>query len=310
MLAAELHKPVRKHFQRRHVDVLEIDDVWAADLIEMQEWYKENRGYRYMLNAIDIFTKFAYSIPLKDKMGATVLDAFKDIVKQSKRLPRHIWVDEGKEFYNIHMTEWLRENNIIRYSTHGEHKSAVVERFNRTLKAAMWKRFTAENTRTWIDMLNKLLHDYNNRFHSTIGMTPTQASMQKNAIKVLQNTIDKTRITPKAGITFKVGDKVRVSRLKGTFEHGYLPNWSEELFTVEKIKRTTPVTYIIKDSLGEIIQGSFYTEELQKSAQDVYRVEKVIRKKKINGVEHALVKWMGHSEKFNQWIPAADLKVV
>jgi len=136
-----------------------------------------------MLNVIDVFSKYAWSIPLKDKRGLTVVEAFKQIVKQSGRVPKHIWVDQGKEFYNKNMDAWLQENNIIRYSTHGEHKSAVVERFNRTLKEIMWKRFTAENTRKWIDMLGKLVHDYNNRRHSTIGMSPTKGSLKENEMK-------------------------------------------------------------------------------------------------------------------------------
>ena len=192
-LAEELHKPVRRKFERRHVDVFGIDDMWGCDLVEMQEWNYQNKGFRYMLNVIDVFSKYAWSIPLKDKKGLTVVQAFKQIVKQSGRIPKHIWVDKGKEFYNKNMDEWLQENNIIRYSTYGEHKSAVVERFNRTLKEIMWKRFTAENTRKWIDMLDKLLHDYNNRIHSTIGMTPVKASLKENEMKVLQNIINKDK---------------------------------------------------------------------------------------------------------------------
>ena len=133
-LAEELHKPVRRKFPRRHVDASGIDDIWGCDLVEMQEWSKKNKGYRYMLNVIDVFSKYAWSIPLKDKKGETATEAFKAIVKKSNRIPRKIWVDKGKEFYNKNMDEWLQENNIIRYSTYGEHKSVVVERFNRTLK--------------------------------------------------------------------------------------------------------------------------------------------------------------------------------
>ena len=84
-------------------------------MVEMQEWSKENKDYRYMLNVIDVFSKHAWSIPLKDKKGLTVLDGFKQIVKESDRIPKHIWVDEGKEFYNKNMDEWLKENNIMRY---------------------------------------------------------------------------------------------------------------------------------------------------------------------------------------------------
>ncbi len=273
----------------------------------MREWEKQNKGYKYMLNVIDVFSKYAWSIPMKNKTAETTLNAFKKIVKDSGRIPKHLWVDKGLEFYNKYMTEWLNENNIIRYSTYGEHKSVVVERFNRTLKEMMWKRFTAENTRNWSDILDGLIFKYNNKLHSTIGMSPVKASQKENKIKVLQNTLDKTKPNMKNKPKFKVGDKVRISRTKAIFEKGYLPNWSEELYVVDKVQKTLPESYKLKDTLGELIEGSFYQQELQKSNQEIYRVEKVIRKKKINGVEHGLVKWSGYNEKHNQWIPVKEL---
>src|SRR6478609_10914411 len=142
---------------------------------------------------------------------------------------------------------------INRYSTFGEHKSAVVERFNRTLKEKMWKRFTAENTRNWIDkpqsgsdevsMLDRLLNEYNTIFHRTIGMTPTKSSKIKNHEMI---THHKRVGKP----TFKVGDKVRISRIKGLFEKGYLPNWSEAVYEIHEVKQTSPVTYTLKDTVG------------------------------------------------------------
>ena len=307
-LAEELHKPIKRKFQRRHVDVFEIDDVWGADLVDMREWIKQNKGFKYMLNVIDVFSKYAWSIPMKDKTGKTTLEAFRKIAQDSRRIPKHLWVDRGLEFYNKDIDSWLKKNDIVRYSTYGEHKSVVVERFNRTLKEMMWKRFTAENTRKWIDMLDDLLKIYNNsRVHSTIGMTPENASLIKNKVKVFQNIINNTRLIPKAA-RFKVGDKVRISRTKALFEKGYLPNWSEELYIIDQIQKTIPVTYKLKDLLGDEIKGSFYNEELQKSTQEVYRVEKVIRKKKINGVEHALVKWSGYSDKHNSWLSVKELE--
>ena len=261
-----------------------------------------------MLNVIDVFSKYAWSIPMKNKTGLTTLEAFKKIVKECGRIPKHIWVDKGLEFYNKDVNNWLRENNIIMYSTYSEHKSCVVERFNRTLKEIMWKRFTAENTRTWINMLDSLMYKYNNRVHSTIGMTPVEAIQKEIYMETLQNTLDKTRSIPITKPKFKIGDKVRISRMKALFEKGYLPNWSEELYTVDKVQKTIPPTYKLKNVLGEEIEGSFYEKELQKSDQEVYRIEKVIRKKKIDGVEHALVKWSGYNEKHNQWIPVKELE--
>ncbi len=125
-------------------------------------------------------------------------------------------------------------------------------------------------------------------------------------MKVLLNTIDKTRVIPRRRARLKEEDKVRISRVKSTFEKGYLPNWSEQLYIVDKVQNTLPVTYKLKDLLDEEIEGSFYEEELQRSQQEVYRVEKVIRRKKINGVEHALVKWSGYNEKHNQWVPLKE----
>ena len=302
-----MHKPVKRKFQRRRVIAYDIDDVWSSDLVEMQEWSKENKGFRYMLNVVDVFSKYAWSVPMKDKTGITTVNAFKQIIEISKRKPQHIWVDKGKEFYNRHMDEWLNQNNIIRYSTFGEHKSAVVERFNRTLKEKMWKRFTAENTRNWIKMLDKLMATYNNTVHSTIKMTPVEASKRKNEDKV--RCIHYQAIKMDANKSkFNVGNKVRISRTKALFEKGYLPNWSEEIFEVIEVKHTSPYTYILKDIAGEVIAGSFYSDELQKTNQEIFRIEKVIRKKKINGIEHGLIKWLGYNNTFNEWKPLSEIE--
>lgn len=138
-------------------------------------------------------------------------------------------------------------------------------------------------------------------------MTPVEGSKPENAAIII--TRNKSRIIPYQKPKYTVGDKVRISRTKGIFEKGYLPNWSEEIFTIVQVLHTTPVTYKLQDTLGDLIEGSFYEQELQKTQQEIYRVEKVLQKKKINGVEHALVKWSGYSSKFNQWIPTSDLVI-
>ena len=270
----------------------------------MQAFAEKNNGYRYMLNVVDVLSKFAWSEPLKDKTAASTLNAFKKIISESNRIPKMLWVDQGKEFYNKTLDEWLKENNITRYSTFSEHKSCVVERFNRTLKSLMWKRFTALNTRKWIDMLPTLLNKYNNTKHSTIKMTPTEASMAKNEALLLAQQQEPS---PSNVTKFNLGEKVRISRIKGVFEQGYLPNWNEELFEIVRVKNTSPTTYVLKDANGKEIGGSFYNEELQKATQEVFRIEKIIRKKKINDIEHGLVKWLGHNDKFNSWEPMSEI---
>ena len=162
------------------------------------------------------------------------------------------------------MTAWLKAENITRYSTHGEHKSAVAERFNRTSKERMWHRFTAENTRNWIDMLDDLVSKYNHSYHETIRMRPIDASKIENESEVWENLFRDDEEAKKSS-KFRIGDTVRISRIKGIFEHGFLPNWTEQIYKIHKINKSTPVTYILKDLQDEIIEGGFYKEELQKN---------------------------------------------
>ena len=179
---------------------------------------------------------------MKDKKGETVLDAFKHIVKISKKTLAYIWGEEGKEFYNKDMTAWLKAENITRYSTQGEHKYAIAERFNRFLKKRMWRRFADGNARNWIDMLDVLLLKYSNSYHGAIRMRPIDASKVENESEVWENFFRDDEKAKKYS-KFKIGDTVRISRMQGIFEHGFLPNWSEQVYRVHAIK-PTPVTYL------------------------------------------------------------------
>ena len=138
-LSKELHAPAPKKFPRRHVFVDGIDDVWAMDLADMSEWKMVNDGNAWMMNIVDVFSRYAWSVPMANKTAAVVLHAFKSVIEASGRKPAKTWVDEGTEFYNKQMTKFIDANSITRYSTYGEHKSMFVERFNRTLKGRMWR---------------------------------------------------------------------------------------------------------------------------------------------------------------------------
>ena len=135
-LADELHKPIKRNFTGRRVLVNHVDEVWCSDLVEMQQFSKWNKGYRYLLMVLDVFSKYGWIIPLKDKKGETVSEAFKTILKEG-RTPGYLWVDKGKEYYNKHVKDLLEKNNIQMYSTENEEKSSVCERWNRTIKTKM-----------------------------------------------------------------------------------------------------------------------------------------------------------------------------
>ena len=194
------------------------------------------------------------------------------------------------------MKELLDKHKITLYSTENEEKSSVVERWNRTMKNKMWKVFTANNNTVYYDKLED------------IKMTHTEASNKQNqgtAYFNLYGNLKPLATKPK----YKIGDKVRISKYRRkTFDKGYTPNWTEEIFTVDKIQYTNPVTCKIKDLNNKEIKGSFYEPELLKADRDVFRIEKVIKrdyKKK-----QALVKWRGYSDDFNSWIPFKDLQSV
>ena len=182
ILSEELHKAKRKNYPRRKIIVNHIDEIFAADLVEMQKFAKLNKGYRYLITCIDIFSKYSWVIPLNDKRGITIKNAFKKIFKERK--PNFLWTDRGTEFYNKQVQDLLNENNIKLYSTNNsEIKSAVIERFNRTFKNMMYKKFTENNNTIFYNILDKLVNNYNNKYHSTIKMSPIEGCkklMKKN----------------------------------------------------------------------------------------------------------------------------------
>ena len=306
-LADELHKPIKRNFTRRRVLVNHVDEVWCSDLVEMQQFSKWNKGYRYLLMVLDVFSKYGWIIPLKDKKGETVSEALKTLFKEG-RIPRYLWVDKGKEYYNKHVKELLEKNNIQMYSTENEEKSSVCERWNRTIKTKMWKQFTVQGNTQYLGVLPKILKHYNNTKHNSTKMTPIEASKKKNEGIVYFNLYGNMEIS-KQKPKFEIGDKVRISKYKRkVFDKGCTPNWTEEVFTIDKIQYTNPTTYKLKDLNNEEIQGSFYEPELLRAKQDVFRIDKVIRrdyKKK-----RALVKWKGYNDNFNSWIPIKGLKTI
>ena len=176
------------------------------------------------------------------------------------------------------------------YSSHNEGKSVVAERFIRTLTNKIYKYMTSVSKNVYDDKLDDIVNEYNNAYHRTIKMKP---------IDVKDNTyisIDKevNYKNPK----FQVGDHVRISKYKNSFAKDYTPNWSEEVFVIKEVKNTAPYTYIINDLNGEQIIGAFYEKELQKTHQEEFRIEKVIKKKG----NKLYVKWKGYDNLFNSWI--------
>ena len=256
ILADERHKPFIRKFNKRKVYSQFKDNIWGVDLADMQSLSRKNKGIKYLLCAIDLYSKCAFVIPLKDKKGISIVNAFNRIITQSNRKPNKIWVDQGGEIYNNVFEKWLSDNDINMYSTYNEGKSVVAERFIRTLKNKLYKHMTATGKNVYHDGLDDVVNKYNNTKHSTIKMKPIDVKNNKRVYIDEHNEKDSR---------FKVGDRVRISKFKNIFAKGYTPNWSSEIFIVNKINDPVPYTYNLKDLNDEEIIGSFYDKELQKT---------------------------------------------
>ena len=239
ILADELHKPTIRKFNKRKVYSQFKDNIWGVDIADMQPLSRKNKVIKYLLCAIDLYSKYAFVIPLKDKKGISIVNAFDKIIKQSNRKPNKIWVDQGGEFYNNVFEKWLSDNDINMYSTYNEGKSVVAERFIRTLKNKLYKHMTATGKNVYYDVLDDVVNRYNNTKHSTIKMKPIDVGDNNKRVYIDEHNENDSR--------FKVGDRVRISRYKNTFAKGYTPNWSIEIFIVDKINDTVSYTYNLKD---------------------------------------------------------------
>ena len=302
-----LHKPTRRKFPRRQVIVYGIDHQWQADLVDVAKLASYNKGFKYLLTCIDVLSRYAWVVPLKDKTGKSLKEAFR-VIFESGRLPIRLQTDRGTEFTNRVFQKFLKENDVHHFSTYNiETKASIVERFNRTLKTKMWKYFTHREVLTYEDVLPEMVESYNRTVHRSIGMPPSEVTWAN------QTTVSKRlygRKGPKTSCKFVAGDRVRLGKTRRTFKKGYLPNWTEELFTVVKCIETRPPVYVVKDDRGEVLEGTFYAEELQKviKKDDVYKIETVLKKRKKGRRVQYLVKWLGYPESFNSWIFKKDLQ--
>lgn len=296
----ELHRDARRNFPRRRSVMRGIADTLQADLIEMPS----DRNMKYCLTVIDTFSKRAYVRPLKTKTGVEVTQAMKSVLDSIGRPVKNLQVDMGKEFYNGEMSRLLERYKVNRYSTFSAMKAAIVERFNRTLKKKIYQQFSLRGNYKWVDIIQELVNEYNGSWHRTIKMAPEDVNSD-NEQQLLDTVYNYKKEIPLINETkFKVGDHVRLSKYKNVFEKGYLPNWTTEVFVVNKIQHTDPTTYLLVDWEGNEIKGGVYGEEMQLvKYPDVYLVEKILRRKK----DKVYVKWLGFGNEHNSWINANDV---
>ena len=296
-LSEELNKPVTHKFKRKKTIVNYIDHIHSADLVDMNMHSKINKGYNHIFINIDIFSKYAWSFPIKTKRIQDVKLCFRKMFKERK--PSYLWAHKEPAFFSKEMLKYSEDNNVTIYHTNRNLKAVNIEGFNRSLRELMMKEFVKNNNTVWYNILPKLIKTYNNRYDSTIKMKPFEVN-KSNERYIKQNayTYDKVNKIPK----YKINDLIRISlKRRDVFDKpsGNI-KCSEELFKIYDISTSDVVMYKLKDMNDEIIEGSFYEKELQntKNTTGEYIIEKIIKTKN----DKIYVKWRGYNNSFNSWI--------
>ena len=305
-LHKEFHKQQRnityKHYKRYQ---------FQMDLVEVQHLSSKNDGVRYLLNCIDIFTRYAFVRPLKDKSAPTVLNAFKSVLEEAVTKPYMVVMDKGTEFSNRMFKEFCDRNNIKLINPQASVHAAFIERFNRTLQLLMYKFMTDNETERYIDVLPKLVNTYNNRVHRMIKTTPAKAEANNanehlNLALIQQEQIKKIK-PKKPGLA--VGSYVRIAKQKGKFSRSYDEQTMQEIFKIKSINTKKPIPlYHLTDYDGkEDIVGGFYEFELTPVETKVFRIEKILKKRTLRGKRQIFVKWKGFGENQNSWIDETNI---
>jgi hypothetical protein len=302
-------------YRRRRTMAGSIDDIWQADLADMNNLKEANRGYRFILTIVDVVSRYAFARPLKTKQGAEVSKAFESVFQESGRQPHKIQTDQGKEFYNQQVKSLFDRRKIQHYSTADvETKAAMAERFNRTLKELLTRQIIVQENEQWLDDLPSVMAAYNRAEHSSLGTSPLSFFNMKPEDR--EKLIDK-RLYPhvcnnerqrkqnlRDDREFKAGDWVRIHVLKGTFAKGYMPKWSREEFQIkQKCFSAGRVYFKLVDRQGEDIEGSWLSDQLQHATQQGLKklVDRVVKKDNRN--RRDLVSYFGLPAKFDEWVP-------
>jgi len=296
-----LHKQSKLKFRRRRTIARGINELWQADLVDLSLLSNENDGHRYLLTCIDVFSKFARVEPLKNKSGLALTAAFTKMIASHQC--KLLQTDKGTEFLNGSFQKLLKDRNIRHYTSENDDiKASVVERFNRTFKGIMWRYLTHKSSGRYIDVLQHFVSSYNNTYHRSIKMTPSEVNSQnESAVRKILYPVRNLQIKWR----YQVGQSVRIKETKKVFKKGYEPSWTEEIFTIASLFPSDPPTYILKDLLGEEIKGKFYEHEIQpitQKADEAYVVERVIKTRRRGKKTEYFVKWRNYPDKFNSWV--------
>ena len=323
-----LFRPARKRFPRNETPMYKKDWIWEADLMDMVAYADENDRHQYVLVVVDVFTRYAWTTPLKSKQAVEVADALDALFKGGRKPESALRTDKGGEFVNYRVRKVLDAHGVRLITSFNETKAGMVERLIKTLKTKLMRNVYHRSNYRWLDALSAVTDAYNSATHRSIGMTPNEAvEMDDDELRLEQYLIKhpfqkrgrKKGVAPPPTVPkkaakprFAVNDVVRVSYLTTKFSREYDERFSQELFRVRRafLRERLPV-YQLEDWAGEVISGTFYQQEIARvfpPGDDVYRVEKVLRRRGRGANAQAFVKFYGWPKKFNAWVAAESVR--
>ena len=313
-----VHRETRSKFKRRRVVAPFVDYQWDVDTANMTVYKKENDGNAFFVLAIDILSKFIWTVPLRTTTGQEMVLALKRMFAAGRK-PTHLRSDQGTEFVNRNVKALLKKEGVTFFVTHNVVKASYAERAIKTIKSRLVRYMTHKQTHRWIDILPKVTESYNQTYHRSIKRSP-QSVKPTDSVELWKRQYDtlpmsnsnRRHVSAVPKFKYKVGDLVRVSFLRRPFQREYDERWSRELFVVnQRFMSDNIPQYFLKDYAGELVSGTFYSNQLKKAHEQTnYLVEKVLRRRTRRGQKELLVRWRGWPTKYDSWISAEDVSAL
>lgn len=325
--AYSLQKRVQRKFVRRHMITDSIDSIWDGDLQDVKNISKDNDGIQYILVLQDIYSRYLFTAPLKQKSATEVISGLKGIFATGRK-PKILRTDKGSEFKNKWVKAFLKRENVHPLYTENETKSSLAERSIQKLENKLHRMFVQKQTHRFIDELANITKSINATPTRPLGsMAPAEVTKEteeearynayvvRNKRDIKQNTKKRSLKSEikkrKKSYKFKINDKVRISHLRRTFQREYDQKWTGEIFLITHRYRLQGIDiYKLKDYADESISGTFYERELQKvnkKEDTIWKIDKIIRERTKGGIKEVLVSWYQWPAKFNSWIKKSEI---
>lgn len=303
-----------KRFKRNATVAMSYGDLAQADLVDVTRYAGKNKGIKYLLTLIDVFTRLSFVEPLKTKSGIEVCNALERIFRVYR--PNNLETDAGKEFLNRHVQSLLQSLFVNYFVSHNEAiKCSIIERYQRTLMQKIEKLMCSKGNQEYIKDLNSVVEGINRSHHRTLGMSPIEAanSDKQTIFRKLygcDNERELLKHQARKKFRFTLGDHVRVPLVRQAFRKGYMQTFSDELYKVVQQKKTGErPTYVLENYDGERVRGSYYEPEMVLvSNSDLYRVH-ILRTRMKKGKKEYLVRYVNFPDQ-KEWIPASRLESI